>query len=87
MDVLVTGKAYAISVENGIALSVRVFNVKDYHQTNLILRIEQIEDLNILLGDFSLLQVTTWRAAAHMYGFGYFRGILSVPFHPGLSTK
>lgn len=62
VEVFLTGSACALSVENGIAASFRVFNVSDYHHVYYCVRIKQIEDPDILLRDFGLLQLTSSRA-------------------------
>lgn len=38
----VTDRAYQISVVNGTAVNVCVFNVSDYHQVDLFVRIERM---------------------------------------------
>lgn len=58
-----TDTADAMFVENGTAVNDRVFNIADYHQTSLFLRIEQIEDPSIPLRDVSLSHVTAQHAS------------------------
>lgn len=54
-EVAVTDRAAALSLENGTAVNVHVFNVSYYHLSDVFLRIEQIGDLDIPLCDASLL--------------------------------
>lgn len=69
VEVPVTNSAAAMSVYNGINVKVCVFNVRDYHQVNLLVRIEDVEDPVIPLCDVGLPHVTSLRALFHMYRF------------------
>lgn len=53
VNVPVRYSADAVSVENGTIVSVRAFNVSDYHQTELFVRMKQITDPDIPLRDAS----------------------------------
>lgn len=55
-------KAAAMSVQNGTAIIVHVFNLTEHHQTDLALRIKVIKDSNIFLREGSLSHVTSFRA-------------------------
>lgn len=63
LDVHVTEKVAAMSVESGTAANVRVSNLSDCNQLDLFLRIEHIKNRNITLRDATLLHVTTSRAS------------------------
>lgn len=76
----VTGRADDMSVTNGTAVNVCVFNVSDHHQTDLFVRNEQVEDLVISLPDISLSHVTSLPALSGMYGLQFSRSTLSVSF-------
>lgn len=79
-------RADAMSGENCIAVARCVLNVSEYHQTNLFVRIEQMEDPDIPLREDRLSHVTSLRPSFGMYGFDYFRGILLVTFHSRVTT-
>lgn len=76
-----TDTAYALYVENGTTLLVRLFSESDYDKVDLFVRIDHIEDLQTPQRDVSLLDVTLSRTPFHMYGFDYFRVTVSVTFH------
>lgn len=63
-----TDTADAMSVENGTAISIRVFNTTEYRQSDLFVRIEQIEDSDSPLRDASSSHVTLPRASFRIYG-------------------
>lgn len=46
-----------LSMEDSNGVNIRVFSMKDFHQTDWSVRIEQIGDPNILLLDVSLWYV------------------------------
>lgn len=73
-----TDRVDDVSVENDAALSVYVFHVSACPQTNLFLRIKQIEDLGTLLRDVSLSHVASLRASLRLYDFNYSHSTLSV---------
>lgn len=87
MEDLVADKGDAISAENVNAGSARVFNVNDYHQIDIFLGIEQIEDPNSLLHDVSLSHVASLRASVHVHGFSYPHCTWSVIFHSSVSAR
>lgn len=82
----VTDKVDAISVENGTTFNVCNFNVNDYRQKYFFVKIEQIEDPNVMLRDGCLHHVTSLSASLPMYGFDHSRGTLYVTFQLGLNT-
>lgn len=67
-----------MSVEKGNAVSVRVFNMSNNRQMDLLVNIEQIGDLDTPLLDVCLSPVISLSALFHMYVFGYSHGISSV---------
>lgn len=85
-EVSMINRANAISVENRTSVIVRVLNGSDYHETDLSVRIKQINDPDILLHDASPSQVTSLHVSRSMYGFDYPRGTLSLSFHPEVSA-
>lgn len=58
---------------NGTAGNVRFINFMEYHQADLFVRTERIEDLDVPLPDVSLSHVTYLRASFRMYGFDFSR--------------
>lgn len=54
-------KANAVHAEACIAVRVSVFDVSDFHWTNLLLKMEYIKGLNTTSRDALLLEVTTLR--------------------------
>lgn len=74
-----------MSVENGTTVIICVFNIIDYHQTDLFVRTEQVSDPYIPLRDASLSHMNSLRASFRMYDFDYSRDTLSVTFHPEVS--
>lgn len=71
VEVLMTNKADAMSVKTCTAATFLVFNVCDYHQLYLFVRIEQIIDSYIQLCSVSLLQATRFHASFYIYGSDY----------------
>lgn len=62
VEVPLTDTVDTMSVENGTSVNFRFFNISDYHQTVLFVRIEKIKDPHITLPDISLSLVTSLRA-------------------------
>lgn len=81
-----TDGADEMSVKNCAAVNGRLFNVRDYHQAVLFVRIDQIQDTDILLRDVGLSHVTSSRASFQTHGFDFFRGTLSRIIYPGVSA-
>lgn len=80
VEVLVTGRAVSMSIENGTTVNVRFFNLSEYHRMDLFVRIQQTEDPNTQLRDASFSHVTSLLVSFHLYGFNNSHGILSVTF-------
>lgn len=86
VKVFMTKRADAIFLEDGFIVNVSIFYVSNYHQADLFVQRNQIEDVYILPCDISLFLVTSSRAFFCMYGFDYSSGTLSVSFHPGMGA-
>lgn len=86
-SVPVTDRTDARSVENDTAVSFHVFNVSEYHQPDLSVRIEQTKGPVIRLLDLSLPHDTSLHTTFRMYGFNYSCGTFSFPFHPGVNAE
>lgn len=82
-----TYRSDAMSVDNGIAVTVCPFSASGYHQTDSFVRTEQIEDPDILISGVNLSHVTSLRSLFRMYGTDYSRGTLSVSFTQGLALR
>lgn len=87
VKVPVTDRADATSIENSIAVRFRVFNMSDYHQKDLFVRVEQTENPDIPLRDVKLSHVPLLCASFRMYLFYYSRETLSVTFHHRVSAE
>lgn len=86
-EVSVVNKAYAMSVENGSAISALVFNLIDYHQADFFACIKHIEDCDIPIIQTSLSLVTSLLKSFRMYVYDYFRSIIFVTFHRWVSSS
>lgn len=75
-----------MSIKDCTAVSVRPCNVSEYHQMDVFVRIEQVEDGTIPRRDASWSHVTSLHASLHTYGFHDRRPKLSVTFHLGVSA-
>lgn len=85
MKATVTERANDMSVETGTTANTILSNVSDDHQTDLFVRVEQINDQRISLRDGSISHMTSLRALFYMYGFDYSRETTSLAFHPKVS--
>lgn len=86
MKAPVIDKMDVMFVENNTAVNVCIFNVSSYQQENLFVRIDQIEDLNIPLGDVNMSYVTSLRTLFRVHVLYYLRGTLSVTFQRRVSA-
>lgn len=75
-----------MSVENGIAANIRVFNVSGYHQTDLFVTIVQNGVMGIAILDVSLSNMISFRALLHMSGFDSFCNTVLVTVSLGVSS-
>lgn len=64
VEVSLSDRADAMSVQSDTAVNDHVFNMSDYHHVNIFVRIRQIEDLNIPLCDADLSYVTSLRTSS-----------------------
>lgn len=63
----VTDREEVMYVEKETAITFFVFKVSDYNREDLFVRVEQFEDLDILLGDVIHSHVILSRASFRMY--------------------
>lgn len=82
----VTNKANGMSTGNRAGVIVCVFIMSGYNQTDLFVKIRQIEILDILRCDAGLSHLALLPASPRIYCFCYSRGTLSVDSHRGVST-
>lgn len=82
-----TDRADAMSVENVTEVNVCVYNISDYHQSDLFVRTARIADPDIPLHVVSLLHVTSQHAPFCIYCFAYTCGTVSVMFYRGMSAE
>lgn len=81
-----TGPVDVMFVKIGTSVIVPVTNITDYHETDLFVSIEQIEDPITPLRAGCLSHVTALWASISRYGFHYTSSILSVTFYPLVSA-
>lgn len=86
IDVPLTDRANAMSVENGTAGNVCALNVSEHSQVNLFVRLQHIKGAGIPLRNSSLWHMTRFRTSIHMYHHYYSCGTLPVTFHNGMSA-
>lgn len=85
MDVLevpMTDKADATSVENRAIASICAFDVNGQHFPNMVVAMKQIEYPEAPPHDFKLLQVSSLRALFRLYGIDLSSGLPFLTFHP-----
>lgn len=70
-----------MSVENGTAFYFCILIVSEYQQTDLFVKIEQIENRDVLVRDVNFSHKTLLHASLCMYLFDYYRSALSVSVH------
>lgn len=83
----VSNIAHVMYVLDGTAVNFCVFKVSDHPQTDVLVRFEQIGDLNIPQHDVSLSQLTLLRPSFRMYGLDDSGGTLSVNVYPRESAN
>lgn len=81
VEVSVSDIKKGMSVDNGFSADVCVINVRNYQQSNLVMRIEQIDYSYTLPRDVSLSCVPSVRTSFRMHRFDHTRGKLSVVSH------
>lgn len=82
-----TAKADAIFAESCTTVKVCVCNMNKYHQADLFVRKERVQDSDILLCDKSLSQVTSLRASFRMCGLAYSCDLVSVASHTPMGAR
>lgn len=78
-----TNRADAMSLVNGTAVTVLVFNMR----TDMFVGIEQIDDTSAPLRHLLLPHEPFLRASIFRYGTGHSRGTRSFTFHPEMSAE
>lgn len=86
VQIPVTHRTDAMSVESGTAVNLLFFKARSYHQPYSLKRIKQIESPDFSLHDASLSQMTSSQAAFHIFGLDYLCGTLRMTLHSGVST-
>lgn len=86
VEIPVINRVDAMYIENGTARNVRVHSFSYYHQVDLFVITQQIEEPDILLLDTSLHSVTYVRAWLHIYGSDQSHGIFLENVCPGKSA-
>lgn len=87
LELPVTERAIAMSIDSGAAVIIPFFNVGKYQQASFFPRIEQIEDPCILIGDGSRSPITYVRASFGTYGFNDCCSTVSVTFYYAWRSK
>lgn len=76
-----------MTVENGTTVTLCVFNVSYYHQTDFFVKIEQIENPDIPLSEAIFSHSASLCGSFRMYGFDYSRDTLSLTFYCTVSAE
>lgn len=87
VEIPVPTKEDEISFRNGTAAEVRFFNVSEDHQTELFVKIEQIDNSDIPQRSVGSSHIILFCAPFGICGSDYFRSTILVTFHPWVNAE